>query len=147
MQAERPSTPEMSDKPIFFDASGRRAARLSVVGWAGAILSTILGIAFVASILAAPRVASPDLPIRMTANNALVRKAVDPDLLKSAGRLAAEARAREKTRAPVAAEERERYSVANAFGGATSRARATPDLGLLCQLGRQQLPGTETCTT
>jgi len=86
----------MSHKQIFFDASGRRAARLSVLGWAGAILSTILGVAFVASILATQRVASPELPIRMTANNALVRKAVDPDLLKSAGRLAAEARAREK---------------------------------------------------
>ena len=86
----------MSNKPIFFDETGRRAARLSILGWAGAILSTILGIAFVVSILASQRVESPQLPYRMTANNQLVRRALDPSLLRSAARLAAEARAREK---------------------------------------------------
>ncbi|MDE2182217.1 MAG: glycosyltransferase [Alphaproteobacteria bacterium] len=86
----------MSDKQIFFDETGRRAARLSALGWAGAVLSTVLGIAFVASILATQRVSGPDLPVKLTANNALVRKAADPALLKSAARLAEEARAREQ---------------------------------------------------
>ncbi|MGC9953779.1 MAG: glycosyltransferase [Rhizomicrobium sp.] len=86
----------MANKPIFFDETGRRAARLSILGWVGAILSTVLGIAFVASILASQRVASPQLLYKVTANNQLVRKALDPALLKSAARLAAEARAREK---------------------------------------------------
>ena len=85
----------MANKPIFFDETGRRAARLSLLGWATAILSTILGIAFVASILATQRIEGPQLRVRMTANNQLMRKAVDPALLKSAARLAAEARARE----------------------------------------------------
>ena len=85
----------MSNKPIFFDETGQRAARLSVLGWAVAILSTILGVAFVASILATQRIESPQLPIRLTANNQLARRAVDPALLKSAARLAAEARARQ----------------------------------------------------
>ncbi len=85
----------MSNKPIFFDETGRRAAHLSILGWAGAILSTILGIAFVASILITQRVESPQLPYKMTANNQLESKAMDPALLKSAARLGAEARARE----------------------------------------------------
>ena len=86
----------MSNKPIFFDETGKRAARLSALGWVVAVLSTLLGIAFVVSILATHRVVGPQLPIRMTANNQLVRKAVDPALLKSAARLAAEARKRQK---------------------------------------------------
>jgi len=86
----------MANKPIFFDETGRRAARLSVLGWAGAIVSTIVGIAFLASIVATQEVTSPDLPIKMTANNALIRQAKDPALLKSATRLAAEAKAREE---------------------------------------------------
>ena len=87
----------MADKQIFFDETGKRAARLSLAGWIGAIVSTILGVAFVASILATQHVASPQLPVKLTANNPLlVRKAVDPALLKSAARLAAEARAREQ---------------------------------------------------
>ena len=85
----------MAEKPIFFDETGRRAARLSALGGAGAILSTLLGIAFVASILASQRVESPQLPYKVTANNQLLRGAMDPALLRSAARLAAEARARE----------------------------------------------------
>jgi len=65
----------MADKPIFYDETGRRAARLSFLGWAGAIISTIVGIAFLVSLLATRQVTSPDLPIRLTANNPLVRQA------------------------------------------------------------------------
>ena len=85
----------MAKKPIFFDETGRRAARLSMLGWGGAIVSTILGIAFLASILVSTNTDTPDLRIRLTPNNALVRRAVDPSQLKSAIRYAAEARHRE----------------------------------------------------
>jgi cellulose synthase/poly-beta-1,6-N-acetylglucosamine synthase-like glycosyltransferase/peptidoglycan/xylan/chitin deacetylase (PgdA/CDA1 family)/spore germination protein YaaH len=84
----------MSKKPIFFDATGRRAARFSLVGWTVAILSTILGIAFVASLVVAPQMQSVTFANRMTAIHLpeLVSKATAPGLLKSAARLAAEAR-------------------------------------------------------
>ena len=85
----------MANKPIFFDETGRRAARLSMLGWGGAIVSTMLGIAFLASILVSTNSETPDLRIRLTPNNALVRHAVDPSQLKSAVRYAAEARHRE----------------------------------------------------
>ncbi len=67
-----------------------------MLGWAAAVVSTILGVAFFASILASQRVEGPQLPIRLTANNQLARRALDPALLKSAARLAAEARARQQ---------------------------------------------------
>jgi cellulose synthase/poly-beta-1,6-N-acetylglucosamine synthase-like glycosyltransferase/peptidoglycan/xylan/chitin deacetylase (PgdA/CDA1 family) len=85
----------MANKPIFFDETGRRAARLSLLGWIGAIVSTLFGIAFLASILVSQNTSSPDLKIKLTPYNPLVRRAVDPSQLKSAVRLAAEARHRE----------------------------------------------------
>jgi len=90
----------MSKKPIFFDATGRRAARLSILGWTVAVLSTILGIAFIASLVIAPPMESVSFTTRLTAIHLpeLVKKAADPGLLKSAGRLAAEARARREER-------------------------------------------------
>jgi len=103
----------MANKPIFFDETGRRAARLSVLGWAGAIISTIVGIAFLASIVAAQQITSPQLPVRMTANNALVNRARDPALLKSAARLSAEVRAREQIA--------RRWKLRNAHQGETNR--------------------------
>jgi cellulose synthase/poly-beta-1,6-N-acetylglucosamine synthase-like glycosyltransferase/peptidoglycan/xylan/chitin deacetylase (PgdA/CDA1 family) len=86
----------MSNRPVFFDATGRRAARISTLGWAAAIVSTILGIVFVASLLITPPVPNVDLPGRPVAINppGLVRQAVAPGLLKSAARLAAQARIR-----------------------------------------------------
>lgn len=85
----------MSNKPIFFDETGRRAARLSLLGWAGAVISTVLGVAFLASIVITQETSSPDLHLKRTPNNALVRRAVDPALLKSAAQLSAEAKRRE----------------------------------------------------
>src|ERR1700749_2395119 len=84
----------MTKKPIFFDATGRRAARLSLLGWAVAVISTVLGIAFIASIVIAPPLESVGFANRLTAIHLpeLVKKATDPGLLKSAGRLAEEAR-------------------------------------------------------
>mgnify|MGYP001546769890 CR=1 FL=1 len=86
----------MTKKPIFFDATGRRAARISLLGWAAAVISTILGIAFIASLVVAPQMTTVTFSNRLTAVHLpeLVNKAKAPGLLKSAGRLAAEARAR-----------------------------------------------------
>ena len=84
----------MSKKPIFFDATGRRAARFSLVGWIVAILSTVLGVAFIASLVVAPQMQTMTFTNRLTAIHLpeLVNKATAPGLLKSAARLAAEAR-------------------------------------------------------
>ena len=86
----------MANKPIFFDVTGRRAARISILGWVAAIVSTVLGIAFIVSLVAAPPAINVDLPGRSVAVNPpqLVARAVAPGLLKSAARLAAEARTR-----------------------------------------------------
>src|SRR6204780_4191898 len=86
----------MANKPVFFDVTGRRAARISTLGWAAAIVSTVLGIGFVASLIIAQPTANVDLPGRSIAVNPpqLVARAVAPGLLKSAARLAAEARTR-----------------------------------------------------
>ena len=86
----------MANKSVFFDITGRRAARLSTLGWSAAVISTILGIGFVASLLIAPPTPNVDLPGRSVAVNPpqLVARAVAPGLLKSAARLAAEARNR-----------------------------------------------------
>ncbi|MBV9993101.1 MAG: glycosyltransferase [Alphaproteobacteria bacterium] len=86
----------MSKKPIFFDATGRRAARLSLAGWIIAVISTVLGAGFVASLVIAPPMQSVNISTKLSALHLpeLVNKAKAPGLLKSAGRLAAEARAR-----------------------------------------------------
>lgn len=85
----------MANKPIFFDETGKRAARLSRLGWAGAIVSTLLGIAFLGSILVSQETTGPDLKIKLAPYNKLERRAVDPTQLKSAARLATEARHRD----------------------------------------------------
>jgi cellulose synthase/poly-beta-1,6-N-acetylglucosamine synthase-like glycosyltransferase/peptidoglycan/xylan/chitin deacetylase (PgdA/CDA1 family)/spore germination protein YaaH len=84
----------MTSKPIFFDATGRRAARISLVGWIAAVVSTVLGVAFIASLLVAPQMEAVTFTNRLTAVHLpeLVKKSTDPGLLRSAGRLAAEAR-------------------------------------------------------
>ncbi len=86
----------MANKPVFFDVTGRRAARISTLGWVAAIVSTVLGIGFVASLIIAQPTPNVDLPGRSIAVNPpqLVARAVAPGLLKSAARLAAEARTR-----------------------------------------------------
>ncbi len=86
----------MANKPIFFDETGRRAARLSLLGWVGAVISTIVGIAFLVSILGVQEISSPDIHLRRTPDNSLIRRAIAPSLLKSEARLAAEARHREE---------------------------------------------------
>src|SRR5690348_10598449 len=53
-----------SKKPVFFDASAWRAARLSTLGWAAALISTVLAIGFVTSLLVTKPVATVDFPSR-----------------------------------------------------------------------------------
>jgi cellulose synthase/poly-beta-1,6-N-acetylglucosamine synthase-like glycosyltransferase/peptidoglycan/xylan/chitin deacetylase (PgdA/CDA1 family) len=86
----------MANKPVFFDVTGRRAQHISTLGWVAAIVSTVLGIGFVVSLLITAPTPDVDLPGRPVAINPpqLVRQAVAPGLLKSAARLAAEARVR-----------------------------------------------------
>ena len=90
----------MVKKPIFFDASGKRAARISLIGWIAVIVSVVLGGAFVASLIAVPREAILNLPGHITAIHApeLEKKAVAPGLLKSAEQLAEAARIRKAQR-------------------------------------------------
>ena len=83
----------MANKPVFFDATGRRAFGASVVGWTAGIVSLILGAAFVVSLLTVPAAEPLRLPGRLTA--ILEKKAKAPGLLRSAAHLAAEARARQ----------------------------------------------------
>lgn len=86
----------MPNKPIFFDASGRRAFHISIFGWVVAIVSTVAGVAFLISLAVVPRLDSVKLPGQMNAvpTVELQRKATSPGLLKSAAHLAAEARAK-----------------------------------------------------
>src|SRR6185295_10174839 len=99
----------MSDKPVFFDASGRRAVRVSLVGWTAVVVSLALGAAFAASLVVAPQVTQLRLPGRLTATPTLEKKALAPGLLRSAARLATEAqmRRRERARLRMAREQRD----------------------------------------
>ncbi len=88
----------MANKPIFLDATGKRAARVSLIGWSAAIVSTVLGIAFIASLLFVPNLGQLRLrgEIVAHATQELENKSVSPGLLPSAARLAEAAR--EQTR-------------------------------------------------
>ena len=103
----------MAKKPIFFDATGKRAARFTLIGWIAVVVSVVLGGAFVASLVAVPREAILNLPGRLTAVHVpeLENKAVAPGLLKSAEQLAEAARIRkaERQRARRLAREREHH--------------------------------------
>ncbi len=87
----------MANKPIFFDATGRRAMRVSLAGWAVAVVSTLLGAAFIASVAAVPHVANLRLPGELTAiktTQNLEKKAAAPGLVLAAEALATQARLR-----------------------------------------------------
>ena len=100
----------MTNKPVFFDATGRRAFGASVVGWTAAIVSLVLGAAFVMSLLTVPTAAPLRLPGRLVAVNLpeLERKALAPGLVRAAEKLASEARARREELAGVRRERNER---------------------------------------
>jgi peptidoglycan/xylan/chitin deacetylase (PgdA/CDA1 family)/spore germination protein YaaH len=86
----------MADKPIFFDSTGRRAARVAFIAWALAVISVLLASGFVASLVVVPEMENINLRGRLTAIHMpeLEKKAQAPGLLRFAARLAAEARAR-----------------------------------------------------
>ena len=85
----------MSERPIFFDPSGRRARGVSRLGWIFAIATTIIAIFFVTTIIIVPQ--APQLHFGRNSHlHALTPdKVVAPRLLKNAVRLAREARARQ----------------------------------------------------
>ena len=85
------------NKPVFFDPTGRRARRVSFVAWSLAVVSTVLLIAFVASVLVAPVLPGVDFrrvhPVAVKSESGAP---VSQALLKRAAQLAAEARARQR---------------------------------------------------
>ncbi len=85
----------MTEKPIFFDASGRRASRISVFGRGLAFLALVVAVAFVTSLVVEPHASSPRLPGHLSAINPaeLVRRAFDPAMMNAAAKLAQQARA------------------------------------------------------
>ena len=94
----------MANKPIFFDASGRRATGVSIAGWVAAVVSLLLGAAFIASlVIADTNVQGLILPGRLTAVRFpdLEKKALEPQFLRQAQRLAIEARLRREEVARV----------------------------------------------
>ena len=108
----------INKKPVFFDATGRRAARLSVLGWIAALVASVLAIGFVTSLMMAKPVPNVDLPGRAYATNPpeLVKKAVAPGLLRQAVRLATEARNRRLEKLSASAALRQSDAVAGAAG-------------------------------
>ncbi len=87
----------MANKPIFFDASGRRAARIRAIAWVVGIATLAILAGFGASLMLAPPVAGLDLPGRAVVavnRSNLVTRAQKPGLLARAERLAAAARKR-----------------------------------------------------
>jgi len=84
----------MSDKPVFLDVTGRRATRISLIGWIAAIISTALGIGFVASMFAVPQLERVKLPgeLSVVHTQELENKATAPGLVPTATQLAREAR-------------------------------------------------------
>jgi len=102
----------MVNKPIFFDASGRRAARITTIGWVVAVLAGIVFIGFVVSLALSPPVTTLDLPGRAVAVNPsnLIKRAQKPGLLARAERLGNAARRR---RAEAAARLRQRSELPN----------------------------------
>ncbi|HSS14591.1 MAG TPA: polysaccharide deacetylase family protein, partial [Rhizomicrobium sp.] len=86
----------MSNKPIFFDESGRRAARIRVVAWVVGLSVLLILIGFITSLALSPRVNGLDFPGRVAAASPaqLVKRAQKPGLLARAERLAQAARKR-----------------------------------------------------
>ena len=88
----------MANRPIFFDASGKRATRLTIVGWVAAALSLVLGAAFAINLSDAAQLATVKLPGTLVAIHIpeLEKKARAPGLLKLAETLATDARQRRR---------------------------------------------------
>ncbi|HTC84166.1 MAG TPA: glycosyltransferase [Rhizomicrobium sp.] len=86
----------MANKPIFFDASGRRAVRIKVLAWAAGLALLVISVGFAASLTLAPPVRGLVFPQRAAPAPlpALLKRAQKPGLLARAERLAVAARKR-----------------------------------------------------
>ena len=83
----------MQRKPIFYDPTGRRASRVSRLGLALAVISTLLVVSCAVSLFVGPSMGALHLGRR---EHGLHAKAVAPQLVRPAERLAAEVRTRER---------------------------------------------------
>jgi peptidoglycan-N-acetylglucosamine deacetylase len=83
-------------KPIFQDRTGRRAARVTSIGWLIATLTILLGGVFAATLWAPSRMNAAKLPGEISAIRVqkLEKTAAAPSLMRSAEQLAAQARAK-----------------------------------------------------
>ena len=83
----------MSNKPIFFDESGRRAARIRVLTWVVGLSVLLILVGFATSLALSPRVNGLDFPGRaaISAPAQLEKRAQKPGLLARAERLVTEA--------------------------------------------------------
>lgn len=93
----------MAKPPVFFDATGRRAARIRWVGWTAGIVIAVILTGFGFSLALSPPITGLQLPGKPVADNAgitreLVKRAEKPGLLARAERLAARARLRRAER-------------------------------------------------
>ncbi|HEU4548097.1 MAG TPA: glycosyltransferase [Rhizomicrobium sp.] len=86
----------MGKQPIFFDASGRRAARVRWIAWTAVAVVAVMLTGFGVSVALSPPIAGLQLPGKPVAVNPteLIRRAAKPGLLARAERLAAQARHR-----------------------------------------------------
>jgi cellulose synthase/poly-beta-1,6-N-acetylglucosamine synthase-like glycosyltransferase/peptidoglycan/xylan/chitin deacetylase (PgdA/CDA1 family) len=111
----------MADKPIFHDASGRRAAWVSLIGWAAAIASTLVGAFFFMTLMAVTPVQNMRLPGQLTAvqtREVLERKAKAPGLVHAAEALAWRAKLRRSHLAALRRTRTERRMRAHPFSSA-----------------------------
>ncbi len=100
----------MTGRPIFFDPTGRRGRVLGRLAWAGGTLSALVTVLFFATLMVAHRPGAASLDPALahgsircawaptcSATHALaVTAPADPELLKSANKLAAELREKER---------------------------------------------------
>ena len=94
----------MAHQPVFFDASGRRAARVRILTWSVGLAAFAILLGFAVSLTLVPPVTGLDLPGRATASDTdnvannlaghLIGRAQKPGLLPRAERLAAAVRKR-----------------------------------------------------
>src|ERR1700740_1814672 len=75
----------MVNKPIFFDASGRRAARIKIVAWAAGLALLVISVGFAASLMLAPPVRGLVFPQR-AAQAPVLKRAQKAGLLARAER-------------------------------------------------------------
>ncbi|HKQ46229.1 MAG TPA: polysaccharide deacetylase family protein [Rhizomicrobium sp.] len=83
---------EMANQPIFFDASGRRAARIKILVWVVGLAVFVILVGFGASLALAPPVSGLNLPGHAATN--LIKRAQKPGLLPRAQQLGAAAHKR-----------------------------------------------------